>query len=66
MQINPANDCGTVPSESPRIGSKDDITHRIKGTVHPENDQNKKKAFLLLMKYQYVADVALEVYSCAT
>ena len=36
----------------------------IKGTVPPRNDKLKKK--LLLMKYQHVADVVVEFFSCAT
>ena len=38
---------------------------RLKETVPPKTDQIKKK-YLLLMKYQRVADVVKEIYSCAT
>ena len=38
----------------------------FKGTVPPKNDQIFKNVFLPLMKYQHVADVVVEYYSCAT
>ena len=38
----------------------------IKGTVRPKNDQIFKQFFLLLMKYQRVADVVVKFYSWVT
>ena len=38
----------------------------FKGTVTPENDKNFKKIVLLLTKYGHVADVVMNLYSCAT
>ena len=37
----------------------------LKGTVPPKNDQIKKKMFLLVLKYQHVSDVVVEICSCA-
>ena len=37
----------------------------LKGTVPPKNDQTLN-FLLLLMRYQHVADVVVEFYSCVT
>ena len=50
------------------LGSNTFVTIKaVKKTVPPKNDKIlKNKKFLLLMKYQHVADVVVEFYSCAT
>ena len=42
------------------------MVKKLKGTVRPKNDQVFKQFFLLLIKYQHVADVVVKFYSCVT